>query len=153
MASHENDTPLARFLAYGFATDPEYQEGLAGIISSGTLEGRTEQEKAEILLRSEVFYFNRVAGPSITLDEAREARSSQVVTGDSHEPAATSTAVEGAKEEPQTLTFAQLKALIEQGRTDEIPNNKVIPDTLSSESPSESRAEVRRKPWEIDATA
>ena len=74
---------------------------------------------------------SRVAGPSITLDEAREARRSQVVTGDSYEPATTSIAVEGAKEEPQTLTFAQLKALIEQGRTDEIPNNKVIPDILS----------------------
>lgn len=29
------------------------------------------------------------------------------------------------------LSFAQLKALIEQGRTDEIPNNKTIPNVLS----------------------
>ena len=34
-------------------------------------------------------------------------------------------------QEPPTLTFAQLKELIEQGRTDEIPNNKKIPDILS----------------------
>jgi hypothetical protein len=47
--------------------------------------------------------------------------------------AASSTSAEEplAPEEPQTLTFAQLKALIEQGRTDEIPNNKHIPDVLS----------------------
>jgi hypothetical protein len=38
---------------------------------------------------------------------------------------------EAGAEVPQTLTFAQLKALIEQGRTDEIPNNKHIPDVLS----------------------
>lgn len=29
------------------------------------------------------------------------------------------------------LSFAQLKTLIEQGRTDEIPNNKTIPNVLS----------------------
>jgi hypothetical protein len=32
---------------------------------------------------------------------------------------------------PEVLTFAQLKELIEQGRTDEIPNNKHIPDVIS----------------------
>ena len=34
-------------------------------------------------------------------------------------------------EEVRTLTFAELKALIEQGKTDGIPNNKEIPNLLN----------------------
>lgn len=30
-----------------------------------------------------------------------------------------------------TLTFAELKDLIEQGKTDQIPNNRVIPEALN----------------------
>jgi hypothetical protein len=32
---------------------------------------------------------------------------------------------------PRTLTFAELQSLIEQGKMDEIPNNKHIPDTIN----------------------
>ena len=35
-----------------------------------------------------------------------------------------------SSEEPATLTFAQLKELIEQGKTDQIPNNRTIPNEL-----------------------
>ena len=38
---------------------------------------------------------------------------------------------EGQGKEPRHLSFAELKTLIEQGRTDEIPNNKQIPDKLN----------------------
>ncbi|SRR5258707_10929609 len=31
----------------------------------------------------------------------------------------------------RTLTFAELQSLIEQGKTDQIPNNKHIPDTIN----------------------
>jgi hypothetical protein len=34
-------------------------------------------------------------------------------------------------ETPKTLTFAELQALVEQGKTDEIPNNKHIPDAIN----------------------
>ena len=34
-------------------------------------------------------------------------------------------------ETPRTLTFAELQTLIEQGKTDEIPNNKHIPDIIN----------------------
>jgi hypothetical protein len=34
-------------------------------------------------------------------------------------------------EEARTLTFAELKELIEQGKIDGIPNNKVIPNILN----------------------
>jgi hypothetical protein len=33
--------------------------------------------------------------------------------------------------EPKTLTLAQIKELIEQGRTEEIPNNKEIPHIIN----------------------
>jgi len=38
---------------------------------------------------------------------------------------------QAAREEVPTLSFAELKALIEQGKTDGIPNNKFIPNTLN----------------------
>lgn len=66
------------FATYQFANDPEYQvrcdgamyvarmayigaikQGIAGITASGALDGKSEDEKADILLRSEVFYFNQ----------------------------------------------------------------------------------------------
>ncbi len=34
-------------------------------------------------------------------------------------------------QDPPTLTFAELQTLIEQGKTDEIPNNKHIPDAIN----------------------
>ncbi|KAI0634019.1 hypothetical protein C8Q77DRAFT_1217355 [Trametes polyzona] len=152
---------LESFLRYSFATDEAYQQGLAGILAGGVLEGKTEEEKAELFLRSEVFYFNRLTGSSLTIDEARRARqnvsSVSVAEGTSSRSDNATTAPaqsqsNGAEQEPQMLSFAQLKALIEQGRTDEIPNNKVIPDVLSSEAPSESKAAPRRKPWEVNAS-
>ncbi|CDO76838.1 hypothetical protein BN946_scf185033.g35 [Trametes cinnabarina] len=147
-----------QFAAYPFATDEEFQQGLAGILASGALEGKSEEERAEILLRSEVFYFNRRTGSSLTMEDARRARQLNLREAvPPHDrvtvnPSTTAT-LNGREEEPQMLSFAQLKALIEQGRTDEIPNNKVIPNVLSSESPSESRAPPRKKPWEVSASA
>jgi hypothetical protein len=39
--------------------------------------------------------------------------------------------IESAAETPRTLTFAELQTAIEQGKIDEIPNNKHIPDVLN----------------------
>ena len=50
--------------------------------------------------------------------------------------------------EGRALTFAELKALIEEGKTDGIPNNKVIPEVINDATPSQSTAPVRKKPWE-----
>ncbi|KAL7278273.1 hypothetical protein ACG7TL_008249 [Trametes sanguinea] len=149
---------VEQFIAYPFATDEDYQQGLAGILASGALEGRSEEERAEILLRSQVFYFNRRVGASLTMEDARRARQlgRQEPTQPHGQVARASTAEapsDSREEEPQMLSFAQLKALIEQGRTDEIPNNKVIPNVLSSEAPSESKAPPRKKPWEVNAAA
>lgn len=76
---------------------------------------------------------------------------------------------QAAREEVPTLSFAELKALIEQGKTDGIPNNKFIPNTLNvslrpkplshyfrskpqalqDAPPSESAGQIRKKPWEM----
>lgn len=53
--------------------------------------------------------------------------------------------------ETRLLTFAELTLLIQQGKTDNIPNNKVIPETLNDGPPSTSIALVRKKPWEADS--
>ncbi|KAI0824553.1 hypothetical protein BC628DRAFT_1378319 [Trametes gibbosa] len=143
-----------QFVTYPFTTDETYQQGFAGIVTSGALNEKTEEEKTEIMLRSEVFYFNRLVGSSLTIDDARRARQARTVPQySSTESISTAAAVEVALADsdqpaPQMLSLAQLKALIEEGRTDEIPNNKVIPNVLSSEPPSESRAAPPKKPWE-----
>jgi hypothetical protein len=38
---------------------------------------------------------------------------------------------EAANSEPVVLSFAQLQALIEAGKADQIPNNKIIPEDLN----------------------
>ena len=42
-----------------------------------------------------------------------------------------SPAIPELADEPRTLSFAELKTLIEQGKTDQIPNNRDIPNELS----------------------
>ncbi len=169
------------------------KQGIAGILASGALDGKSEEEKADMLLRSEVFYYNQYVGPptspdecvtdtypfsltgsSLTVEDARLSRQSLSTTRSDESqvaasvaPAAIPAPTSGAEEEPQMLSFAQLKALIEQGRTDEIPNNKTIPNVLSvrritflpchathswhvlqSAPPSESTVVPPKKPWE-----
>ena len=70
---------------------------------------------------------NSLTGSAVTVEEVRAARAEQT----SSAPLAQTSSDSSTQDEPRTLTFAQLKALIEQGRTDEIPNNKVIPNVLS----------------------
>ncbi|TRM67096.1 hypothetical protein BD626DRAFT_484738 [Schizophyllum amplum] len=66
---------------------------------------------------------------------------------DNGSPEATTNGL-GHTDAPRTLTFAELQALIEAGRVDEIPNNRDIPDKLNDAAPSESAAPPRKKPWE-----
>ena len=73
---------------------------------------------------------NSLTGTAVTVEEARAARAEQISSAPSQTSAQTSLDP-STQDEPRILTFAQLKALIEQGRTDEIPNNKVIPNVLS----------------------
>ncbi|GBE83615.1 hypothetical protein SCP_0506700 [Sparassis crispa] len=149
--------PLDLFVAYPFSTDTMYQQGLSGILGTGALDGKSDDEKKDVLLRSQVFYFNRITGYSIAVDNAR-TRWEQIAQLGLHPPAIAdpSAMTHGQSNmdnngETRTLTFVELKELIEQGKTDQIPNNRSIPNELNSAMPSESRANLRKKPWEIDA--
>ncbi|KAJ7764586.1 hypothetical protein DFH07DRAFT_811715 [Mycena maculata] len=147
--------PLELYASYPFTFDDDYQNGLATIIAGGALDNDPPEEiRDEILRRTRVFYFNRVTGNAITMDEAREYELSHKTDGarpDTTSPAATAEPISPDDAEPVVLSFAQLQALIEAGKEDQIPNNKVIPDDLNDAAPSASAAPVRRKPWEVDS--
>lgn len=156
-------TPLEQYASYPFDTDEVYQQGLASILASGALaNAATPEDRDEILRRTRVFYFNKTTGNSITLDEAREFEESlpkeapsQLGTSTTTSPLATAPGPTPtsdktqSEEEPRVLTFAELKELIESGRLDQIPNNKIIPNDLNEAPPSQSTTQTRKKPWEI----
>ncbi|KAJ6613632.1 hypothetical protein B0H10DRAFT_1751533, partial [Mycena sp. CBHHK59/15] len=138
--------PLQQFGAYPFATDDEYQNGLASILAGGALDGDPPDDiREEILRRTRVFYFNRVTGNAITMDEARAYEQTRYASSASDPPPMP---IPPSADGLPILSFAQLQALIESGRADEIPNNRIIPEDLNDAPPSTSTAPARRKPWE-----
>jgi len=140
-----NKEVVEAFNSFPFATDQEYQAGLQSILSSNAFSNKSDVEKENTLRLSRVFYFNKVTGNSITFEEASSFESgTHPVDGDRQAENHQQTTGEGAP----ILTFAELKALIEQGKTDDIPNNKVIPSILNDALPSENNGQIRKKPWE-----
>ncbi|KAI0301268.1 hypothetical protein BC826DRAFT_1101896 [Russula brevipes] len=139
--------PLTVYVAHSFADDQSYQAGLSSLFSSGALDGLSGEAKEDFLRRSRVFYFNQVHGCNISESDAKRVE----------ERACAQSAREAPKEQdeaailetPRTLTFVELQTLIEQGKTDEIPNNKHIPDAINEAPPSQSTAAPRKKPWEL----
>jgi len=132
------------FRSFPFVTDQEYQMGLQSILSSNAFNNKPDTEKENTLRLSRVFYFNKTTGNSITLEDALSFESptglvdSNRLTGQQQQ----------AGEEVGILTFAELKVLIEQGKTEGIPNNRLIPNTLNDAPPSENTGHIRKKPWE-----
>ncbi|KAG2347048.1 hypothetical protein BDR05DRAFT_877201, partial [Suillus weaverae] len=142
---------LRSFLTFPFSSDEVYQQGLADLLAHGALAGKTDVERVEIILRTQLFYFNRVAGQNLTVEDVRSHQNtvdSQNLTGTVDLSPLSSKYGDG---ETRLLTFAELTMLIEQGKTDNIPNNKVIPEMLNDAPPSTSIALVRKKPWEVDS--
>ncbi|EKM56720.1 uncharacterized protein PHACADRAFT_141599 [Phanerochaete carnosa HHB-10118-sp] len=147
MDAHATDVKDAvqRFLIHSFDTDETYQQGLAGILNGNTLD---EASRQDVLLRSRVFYFNRITGSSLTVDDVREhVQKTQTPNAATRLESAAPRASPPA-EEHRVLSFAELKELIEQGKTDQIPNNHIIPNELSKDAPSMSTVPPRKKPWE-----
>lgn len=72
-----------------------------------------------------------VTGHAITMDEARELEQAQRLTSPDASNSASAPAASSDDAEPVVLSFAQLQALIEAGKADQIPNNKIIPDELN----------------------
>jgi len=138
------DSIADAFRTFSFSTDQEYQTGLQGILASDTFKDKSDEEKENTLRMSRVFYFNKVTGNSITPGDALNFESpvdSDNLAEQQHRQAAG----DGAR----TLTFIELKALIEQGKTDSVPNNRLIPNILNDAPPSENTTHIRKKPWEM----
>ncbi|KAJ7201075.1 hypothetical protein GGX14DRAFT_658975 [Mycena pura] len=158
-------TPLQQYASYPFSADDEYQSGLATLLADGVLENNSADEiRDEILRRTRVFYFNRVTDHALSIDAVRDFELAQEAQGEvlvntatqsDPSPSLANTPVPApatAESEPAFLTFAQLQALIETGREDQIPNNKIIPEGLNDEAPSVPSVPVRKKPWEMDSS-
>ncbi|KAI0039121.1 hypothetical protein FA95DRAFT_1504616 [Auriscalpium vulgare] len=147
---------VLRYANHPFATDDVYLQGLSGIVSNGTVEGLDDEGRQRVLRKTRVFYFNQLTGSSITEEEAEAAEGTRRTHADSTSPVSLSntTDLSGTpNEESRTLSFAELQLLIEQGKTDQIPNNKHIPEELNEAPPSQSISNTRRKPWEAAVVA
>ncbi|KAI0063153.1 hypothetical protein BV25DRAFT_1915477 [Artomyces pyxidatus] len=140
--------PVDLYIAHPFNTDNAYQQGLSGIISTGAMQGLSERAREELLRKTRVYYFNQTTGNTITEDQAKEAEEASARGATDENTEALHDNASDRGEEPRLLSFAELQALIEQGATDKIPNNKHIPDVLSEDPPSQSTAAPRKKPWE-----
>ncbi|KAG6380083.1 hypothetical protein JVT61DRAFT_8165 [Boletus reticuloceps] len=106
----------------------------------------SDSQKSELILKTKIFYFNRcVTLLSIFAREAAISLNCASVTGHNisledgdtadlnrfriHSGNECSQIPLGAEHgEMRILTFVELKSLIEQGKTDNIPNNKIIPN-------------------------
>ncbi|KAH9988111.1 hypothetical protein BJV74DRAFT_773674 [Russula compacta] len=128
--------PLTAYAAHSFSDDQSYQAGLSTLYSSGALNDLSDEAREEFLRTTRVFYFNQAHGSSINESDAKRVEAQDLVSS-------------ASVETPRTLTFAELQTLIEQGKTDEIPNNKHIPDAINVAPPSQSNAPRRKKPWEL----
>lgn len=109
------------------------------------MQGTTEDERERIVQRSKLFFFNRyVSGSQLTRISPSCADSLYLrsITGSSltleevlrHQEQSSLPAQASSEATPQdsgddapTLSFAELKELIESGKTDKIPNNRQIP--------------------------
>ncbi|KAF9523814.1 hypothetical protein CPB83DRAFT_723735, partial [Crepidotus variabilis] len=129
---------LDDFLAYRFDTDEAFQQGLSSILGARAVEINSPDEfEAEMILRAKIFYFNKTTGRNIDMNEVKDL----VDKGAIHQASV-------KNDDTRVLTFAELRELIESGKTDQIPNNKVIPDRLNALEPSQTKAIPRKKPWE-----
>ncbi|EJU01667.1 hypothetical protein DACRYDRAFT_39017, partial [Dacryopinax primogenitus] len=139
------------FLAYPFDIDQEFQEGLQSILSTAP----PEAELSNTILRAQLFYFNRKTGLSLNPHELAASESSnkqeeavETEKSESQQVEPHTAAPPSAGDAPYPLSFAQLAELIQSNRTDLIPNNDIIPNTVLEGQSSESRTPARRKPWE-----
>ena len=88
----------------------------------------------------------RITGLNLTVEEVRKYRATVQPISGTHAPvpaqAADAPHAAPSEHDPRVLSFAELKELIEQGKTDQIPNNRVIPEEVSV-SPSTEQPLVR----------
>ena len=125
------------------------KQGLGDLVKTADFEQKTAEEKESVLVRARVFYFNRFAiiftvpstrlltrlrhritSSNITVEDVQSTAVPSVADASASSSEEQATPSEGVSE-PHILSFAELKELIEQGKTDQIPNNRTIPETLN----------------------
>ncbi|KAE9389301.1 hypothetical protein BT96DRAFT_1025126 [Gymnopus androsaceus JB14] len=146
-AANEPSNVLSQYLAYPFESDESFKKGLSDIVSLAAINGSSSVSE-DVLRSMRVFYFNRTTGNALSIDEVQvyenslSSSSNDIPTSETHNTIAS----EGTE---RVLSFAQIQALIEAGKFDEIPYNKKISGDLNSASPTNSTAPTRKKPWEV----
>ncbi|KAF9224690.1 hypothetical protein BS17DRAFT_778812 [Gyrodon lividus] len=139
---------LNQFYSYPFSSDEVFQQGLSGILAHESMNEMPDNDRLELILTTRVFYFNRATGHNLSLEDVQVHFTADLngppQNGNEH----TQVSWEADEGETRKLTLTELKSLIEQGKTEDIPNNKSIPDTLNDATPSRSNAPLRKKPWE-----
>ncbi|KAF8553489.1 hypothetical protein OG21DRAFT_1523105 [Imleria badia] len=136
---------LDQFHSFPFSSDETFQQGLSGILAHQSTNQMGDNERSELILKTKVFYFNRISHEDV--QDCYTADFDRFHAQSGNECSQTSLGTD--RGEMRVLTFVELKSLIEQGKTDNIPNNKIIPDILNDGISSESTAPLRRKPWEL----
>jgi len=138
VATYSDEVKL--FSEYDFEKDESFQEGLKEILL--LLEGKSEEEREEMIGRAKVFYFSKITNTRLSWEDLQRAQSLPNQDED------TIVKTDDTDEE-RPLTFAELSELIQSGKTHLIPNNKEIPNGTNTEQPSESTMkEIPKKPWE-----
>jgi len=147
--------PLYEFSTYPFEGDAAFQEGLQSIVSAA--QGKSPEELDDIIGRAKTFYFARITGRKVTWKNYLEWRMSHPLGPFPHTPSnlpgtvpASMTIDSSDVGGPEALSFHRITELIQSGQTHLIPNNKVIPNSLHNEAPSQSVQVARKKPWEGD---
>jgi len=134
------------------------------ILSSSS--GLGEAEVFDVTGRARAFYYKKVSGQEVDWSEylkykQNQSQSIQVET------ASSANVPPDASEDPQLATqkpshnapsilngapapisFSELADLIVNNQTHLIPNNEAVPSILNEETPSASKATIRKKPWE-----
>ncbi|KAF8312130.1 hypothetical protein DL93DRAFT_2082546 [Clavulina sp. PMI_390] len=159
-----------QFERYPFDADPIFQAGLQSIVAP--LEGRSPGEIEETVGKAKAFYFSRSSGEQLQWSEYVSYRQALSETNTNIFPLPSTTSEDASPsastEPPQPsptantasdptaglhgaaapMSFSAIADLIASGQTHLIPNNEIIPDKLSEDAPSESKAPQRKKPWE-----
>ncbi|KIJ16286.1 hypothetical protein PAXINDRAFT_75482 [Paxillus involutus ATCC 200175] len=155
MSEHQSHDPLPlhavlnQFHSYPFSSDEVFQQGLSGILTHASMNEMPGTERSDLILKTQLFYFNRATGHNINLEDLQARYTADLDRSPPRGNQYTQASSETQHEEAPNLTFTELKSLIEQGKTENIPNNKVIPDTLNDAAPTRSNAPLRKKPWEV----
>lgn len=117
-------------------TDQLCQNGLENIFESYLTEIKersneineiSENDKEKLTLQAKMFYFCKETGNIFSLQDYEEWKSNQ----------------------PNQLNYEKIVELIVQGKENEIPGIKQIPNTILEGESSKSTIDKRQKPWEV----